>query len=182
MNPRRLDENSLTSLRKPVRSCRPPGLCKLGTYVQASQPMILRWTHRQKGNGRTSRRMKLSKQLESARTPRRGPFANICKNGLGLFASMYQKRRRPFPLFFPSNLLSSPYFCSSLPVVTQIRGHIAGISNSPPPPPKVGAFCLIAISFQRFVPWSTRVESCMHTLLARRNLLVNFCLRKKVPW
>lgn len=40
-------------------------------------------------------------------------------------------------LFFPSRPLSSLYFSPSLPVVTQIRGHIAG--TPPPPTPYYGA-------------------------------------------
>ena len=39
--------------------------------------------------------------------------------------------------FFPSHLLSSPFYSPSLLVVTQIRGHIAG--SSPPLPTTVRA-------------------------------------------
>ena len=42
-----------------------------------------------------------------------------------------------FLFFFPSHLLSSPFFSLSLLVVTQIRGHIAG--SSPPLPTTVRA-------------------------------------------
>ena len=35
-----------------------------------------------------------------------------------------------FVFFFPSHLLSTPFYSPSLLVVTQIRGHIAG--SSPP--------------------------------------------------
>ena len=40
-------------------------------------------------------------------------------------------------IFFPSHLLSSPFYCPSLLVATQIRGHIAG--SSPPLPTTVRA-------------------------------------------
>ena len=43
--------------------------------------------------------------------------------------------------FFPSHLLSSPFYCLSLIVVTQIRGHIAG--SSPPLPTTVRALYLL---------------------------------------
>ena len=42
-----------------------------------------------------------------------------------------------FFLFFPSHLLSSPFYSLSLLVATQIRGHIAG--SSPPLPTTVRA-------------------------------------------
>ena len=57
-----------------------------------------------------------------------------------------------------SHLLSSQYILSpSLPVVTQIRGHIAG----PPPSSPLrynNAFNVIARKKQHFLPSSTRVE------------------------
>ena len=40
--------------------------------------------------------------------------------------------RAPLLFFFPSNLLSSPFFSLSLLAVTQIRGHVAGSSSSSP--------------------------------------------------
>ena len=43
----------------------------------------------------------------------------------------------PRHFFFPSHLLSSPFYSLSLLVVTQIRGHIAG--SSPPIPTTVRA-------------------------------------------
>ena len=58
--------------------------------------------------------------------------------------------------FSPSHLLSSPFYSVSLPVVTQIRGHIAG--SSPPLPTTVRALHFFRERFQLILPSSTRVE------------------------
>ena len=58
----------------------------------------------------------------------------------------------------------------SLPVVTQIRGHIAG--PSPPSPLRtVRSFIFIARKIQHFLPWSTRVELYLPTLLGALSAL-----------
>ena len=66
-------------------------------------------------------------------------------------------------LFCPSNLgIILPCFSSSLPFVTQIRGHTAGTL---PTPPTAGLFFVFnAGRVQHFFP-STIVELCAHTLV-----------------
>ena len=56
-----------------------------------------------------------------------------------------------FLFFFPSHLLSSPFYHLSLLVVTQIRGHVAG--SSPPVPTTVRALHLLSREdFSSFLP------------------------------
>ena len=68
-------------------------------------------------------------------------------------------------IFFPSHLLTSPFFSLSLLVGTQIRGHMAG--PSPPSPLRfVPCIFFIARRFQLFLPSLTPVELCLPTLRA----------------
>ena len=57
-------------------------------------------------------------------------------------------------------LLQLPPFLSS-----DLRTYIIRAGTSPPLPSTVRAFILIARRIQHFLPSSTRVESCIHTLL-----------------
>ena len=61
---------------------------------------------------------------------------------------------------FIKDLLSSPYFSSSLPFVSQIRGHMAG--TPPPSPLRCTPFLFIAGRVRHFLPSSTRVEVHMN--------------------
>ena len=64
-----------------------------------------------------------------------------------------------FLFFFPSHLLSSPFFSLSLLVVTQIRCHIAG--SSPPLPTTVRALHFYREKISALSsPSSTRVQLC----------------------
>ena len=79
-----------------------------------------------------------------------------------------------FFFFSPSQLFSSPSCSSSLPLVTQIRGHRAG---TVPSLTTVHAFIFMARIVQVFLPSSTRVASCIQTLLGAISDSV-FCARK----
>ena len=68
-----------------------------------------------------------------------------------------------FFVFFSIPIIILALLSPSLPVVTQIRGRIAGPS-SPFSPRSVPSF-FIAIKTQHFLPSSTRVELCVPTLL-----------------
>ena len=63
--------------------------------------------------------------------------AQLIQNILGSSSAQEPVRQKSviivLPYFFPSHLLSAPFYSLSLLVVTQIRGHIAG-SLSPPLP------------------------------------------------
>ena len=75
------------------------------------------------------------------------------------------------PLFFIPFFNTLALLSRSLPVVTQIRGHIAG----PPPPPDYGT-CLhfIARRIQHSLPSSTRVELNHFFFFFRTHLLSSF--------
>ena len=66
-----------------------------------------------------------------------------------------------FSFFFPSHLLSSPFYSLSPLVVTQIRGHIAG--SFPPLPTTVRALQFYREEISA-LPSSTRVALCLPTL------------------
>ena len=82
----------------------------------------------------------------------------------------------------PSHLLSSSYFSSSLPSVTQINHWVTYVGGTPPVPPSQ-LRCLppsfIARRVQQFPPSSTRVGLCVHTLGAFQ---ANFCTKKKTHY
>ena len=63
-----------------------------------------------------------------------------------------------FLFFIPFNILA--LLSPSLPVVTQIRGHIA--ARPPPPSPLRYVPSFFIARTQHFLPWSTRVELCAH--------------------
>ena len=88
---------------------------------------------------------------------------------LGLVYTKYEVHFISFLFFFPSHLLSSPFYSLSLPVVTQIRGHIA--CSFLPLTTTVRALHFIAKRFQLFfLPSSTRVELYLPTLGALSSL------------
>ena len=66
--------------------------------------------------------------------------------------------------FFPSHVLSSPFFPLSLLVVTQIRGHIDIAGSSLPSPQRFVPCIIIAARLQLFLPSSTRIALCLPTL------------------
>ena len=69
-----------------------------------------------------------------------------------------------FFFFFILLIILATLLSPSLPVVTQIRGHIAGLP-SPPLPTTVRTFTFTARRIQHFLPSSTRVELNLPTLL-----------------
>ena len=84
-----------------------------------------------------------------------GGFATLqLRHSSSFFSSLHS-------IYYPR---STSIRSRSLPVATQIRGHIA----SPPPPSlptKVRAFIFIARRIQHRLPLSTRVELYLPTLL-----------------
>ena len=80
-----------------------------------------------------------------------------------------------FFLFVSSHLFSLPYFPSSLPFITQIRGYIAGGNFSPPPLLRYAPSFLSRREFRIFLP--RRLASNRFTHAAKRYLLVRFCAR-----
>ena len=84
-------------------------------------------------------------------------------------------RGRPvafFSFFFPSPLLSSPFYSLSLLVVTQIRGHMAGSS---PPLPHYGS-CLSFLSREDFSSFFRRrlASNCAYPRKGSKQLMLFF--------
>ena len=76
-----------------------------------------------------------------------------------------------YTFFFPSRLISAPFFSLYLLVVTQIRGHIAG---SPPPYPLRFVPCtFIARRLQPFLPSSTP-SNCAYPCYRQSQQLIPF--------
>ena len=63
----------------------------------------------------------------------------------------------------------------SLPVVTHVRGHVPGPHSFLPTTARAFMF-LVSIALQLFLPPSTRVESCLPTLLGALSSWSLFCI------